>query len=252
MIVVLLTGGFGNRMFQIAFVEYLKDLTGSQVNVYDAGIRSPHASTDLMSGVFQNWKESLVNLNVYTIPNFVEKDLMPYDWKSIIDKTSNLYIIGYFQNYKYIIPSFINKLNFSNEIINKYPAINNTVFLHIRGGDYLTDQKFYLDLDKNYYQNAIKEFPQGTKFSIFTNDMSFAQSKSFLNDISHEFIEESEVDSMYLMSQCKGGICANSSFSWWGAYLNKNRKLVLPSMWYTGVPWYTQGYYFPEATVIDV
>lgn len=252
MIVVLLTGGFGNRMFQIAFVDYLKALTGCQVNVYDAGICSPHASTDLMSEVFQNWKESLVNLNVYTIPNFVEKDLMPYDWKNIIDKTPNIYIIGYYQNYKYIIPSFINKLKFSNEIIEKYPDINKTVFLHIRGGDYLGSWIHDVDLSTNYYPNAIKEFPEGTKFSIFTNDIQYAKTKLFLNGISHEFIQESEVDSMYLMSQCKGGICANSSFSWWGAYLDKNRKLVLPSRWVNDTNLYTKGYYFPEATIIDV
>jgi glycosyl transferase family 25 len=54
------------------------------------------------------------------------------------------------------------------------------------------------------------------------------------------------------MSQCQGGICPNSSFSWWGARLNPNRKLILPSKWFNDSNFYTNGYYFPEATIVDV
>jgi len=54
------------------------------------------------------------------------------------------------------------------------------------------------------------------------------------------------------MSKCKGGICANSSFSWWGARLNPNRSIILPSKWFNDSRLYTDGYYFPEATIIDV
>jgi hypothetical protein len=249
MIIIDLMGGFGNWMFQIAFCEYLKQLTNCQVKTYIT-IYSPHASTDLMSGVFQNWKECLTDNN---IPHhFNEENLLPYDWKDIVSKYSSIRITGYFQNYNYIRPSFLEKLILSNESIKKYPDINNRVFIHIRGGDYIGNWTHDIDLFTNYYPNAIKEFPEGTKFYVFTNDIEYAKTKLFLNGISYEFIQESEVDSMYLMSQCKGGICANSSFSWWGAYLNKNRKLILPSKWFNNTSFYTKGYYFPEATVIDV
>ena len=251
MIVVELKGGFGNWMFQIAFCEYLKQFSNFKPQICIL-THSPHNSTDLMSGVFQNWKESLTKNN--TIHHFNEEFLLPYDWKDVISRFPNIYISGYFQNYNYITSSFLNSLNFinDNEIIKKYPYINNTVFLHIRGGDYLGNWTHDVDLSTNYYPNAIKQFPEGTKFSVFTNDIQYAKTKLFLNGISHEFIQESEVDSMYLMSKCWGGICANSSFSWWGAYLNKNRKLILPSKWFNNARLYTKGYYFPEATVVDV
>jgi len=248
MIIIELMGGFGNWMFQIAFCEYLKQLTNSEVKT-QITIYSQHASTDLMSGVFQNWKSLLDN----NIPQpFNEENLLPYDWKDIVSKYSSIRITGYFQNYNYISSSFLEKLNFQTEIITKYPDINNRVFIHIRGGDYIGNWTHDIDLFTNYYPNAIKEFPEGTKFYVFTNDIEYAKTKLFLNDISYEFIQESEVDSMYLMSQCKGGICANSSFSWWGAYLNKNRKLILPSKWFNDTGIYTEGYYFTEAIRIDV
>jgi len=73
-----------------------------------------------------------------------------------------------------------------------------------------------------------------------------------LNSISYSFVFESEVDSLYLMSQCgAGGICANSSYSWWGAYLNPNRMIVMPSKWYTDSR-YSDGYYFNGVIKLDI
>lgn len=249
MVSIELMGGLGNWMFQIAFAEYLKQIMDSSVRIF-IGAYSPHASTDLMAGLFKNWRNDLTG---YHSPRwFTEENMSLYDWKDIITKTPEIHIIGYYQNYNYITPSFLHKLNLPTEIIRSYPDMHNTVFLHIRGGDYVNHWKHDVGLHKNYYSTAIKEFPEGTKFSVFTNDLNYAKSMEFLNHISYEFITESEIDSLYLMSQCKGGICANSSFSWWGAYLNPTRKLILPSKWFNTSEDFTDGYYFKEGTIIQV
>ena len=85
-------------------------------------------------------------------------------------------------------------------------------------------------------------------FVIFTNDIPYA--RGFLPDT--EIIEESEVDSLYLMSKSKGVICANSSFSWWGAYLNLDRPIFLPSVWFNDKRMNTSGYYFKGSTIVEV
>jgi hypothetical protein len=55
------------------------------------------------------------------------------------------------------------------------------------------------------------------------------------------------------MKECKAGaICANSSYSWWGAYLNTERCITMPSKWFNNNVFYTKGYYFPGVHIISV
>ena len=274
MVVVQLNGGLGNWMFQVAFQEYLKTLTNNDVRLHVHG-KSPHAPSDLMNTIFKNWKSEVFTHGSCTF--FDEPNLIPQNWEQIVNilpeapsseasrcqrilpwsrlcappRRPEVCIIGYFQNYKYITSSFLNKITLPTDSLIRHPGIEDTVFLHIRGGDYLNIPLHYIDLD-NYYVCAIDKFPKGTKFSIFTNDLHYANKMKFLKDIDCEFINESELDSLYLMSQCKGGICANSSFSWWGAYLNRNRTITLPSKWFNSEILYAEGYYFKEATIISV
>jgi hypothetical protein len=86
------------------------------------------------------------------------------------------------------------------------------------------------------------------KFIIFTNDIPYAN--SILPNI--QIIEENEVNTLYLMSKSKGCICSNSSFSWWGAYLNPNRPLCLPSRWFNDVEFTLDGYFFPGCYIHSV
>jgi hypothetical protein len=112
------------------------------------------------------------------------------------------------------------------------------VAIHIRRGDYVNNP-FYIDLTKtDYYEKAINEFPDGTEFLIFSDDPVFCESEWELYDTTNMEVQwgGNEVEDMNLMASCKAHIIANSSFSWWGAWLcpnYPNNKVIAPKKWYS-------------------
>lgn len=108
------------------------------------------------------------------------------------------------------------------------------VAIHVRRGDYVNNP-FYVDLTKtNYYKRAMELFP-GAEFIVFSDDIEWCKHQVAFMDC--EFAEGTELEDMNLMAACKGHIIANSSFSWWAAYLSPySEKVVSPSvetLWYT-------------------
>ena len=161
--------------------------------------------------------------------------------------------MGYWQSYKYfdrikeklwmdfLFPEINNQeaAYFNNKI-----SENNVASLHIRGGDYLTTENrsvFGKGCNKTYYLKAIeiikKRNPEAV-FWGFTNDIDYAKKMVDLKEIKwHNRAELKEYPDwmdMYLMSLCRYNILANSSFSWWAAYLNRNseRLVIAPKEWY--------------------
>ncbi|WP_221391800.1 alpha-1,2-fucosyltransferase [Dyadobacter sp. NIV53] len=126
-------------------------------------------------------------------------------------------------------------------------AENCPVSLHIRRGDYVNNTQFnnqfgFIGLD--YYRNAIKFFKEKSpdcKFFVFSDDLEWV--KENLNS-GQDFIfventgENSDLEDLMLMRACHHHIIANSSFSWWGAWLNpKEDKIVIaPARWYNNLP----------------
>lgn len=106
------------------------------------------------------------------------------------------------------------------------------VAIHVRRTDYV-DNPFYFDLFKDgYYERAMAEFP-GEEFVVFSDDIEWCKQQPIFKGC--EFSEgNSEIEDMNYMAGCKGIIIANSSFSWWAAYLgDDNKKVVAPLEWYT-------------------
>jgi hypothetical protein len=139
---------------------------------------------------------------------------------------------------------------YANEVKQMFSAgigSDTRVALHIRRGDYLKVSQFHVNLwDTGYYQEAVKLFPPDTKFLVFCKDsQGEAQDKDDqewcrrnipLLGIDFEMYEHtvSETDDLNAMAACKGIIGANSSFSWWAAYLNphKDATVVFPKQWF--------------------
>lgn len=183
---------------------------------------------------------------------FVENKHMQYEENcltSTLDK--NCYYDGYWQNEKYFE-------NIKDEIIKtfKFPELDQenmqlgkqlqscvSVSMHVRRGDYLTDPLFRGTCKLEYYKKAIKYIEEKVSpelFCIFSNDIEWCKQEitPLINSAKIKFVtwnkgKESFRD-MQLMSLCKHNIIANSSFSWWGAWLNRNKSkiVIAPQLWY--------------------
>ena len=164
----------------------------------------------------------------------------------------NEYLIGLFQSYKYFDDcrdAILQEFQFDKHLLSKSTIKMsermkqcNSVSIHVRRGDYMNG--YYYNLlgkvcDLEYYQRAIMEIKKhvsNPKFFVFSDDKEYV--------VKHLLLEEAEyadfnigVDSwqgMYLMSQCHHNIIANSTFSWWGAWLNTHHDkiVVAPPRWF--------------------
>lgn len=141
-----------------------------------------------------------------------------------------------------------------------------TVSIHIRRGDYLHPAHHFCNLEVEYYLKAIKENFSPAKdynFVVFSNDIEYT--KLIFKGDNVYFIEpkggekvcsDSEKEDLVLLSLCDHHITANSSYSWWGAYLSKtpNKKVVCPTNWlnsYHPSSWMNGNYYPPTWINID-
>jgi hypothetical protein len=121
----------------------------------------------------------------------------------------------------------------------------NAVSIHIRRGDYVKNELYNGACTLDYYRKAIDAISMrinDARFYLFSDDEQWAQ--DFLKILSIQAVVihwNKKADSyrdMYLMSQCKHHIIANSTFSWWGAWLNKNpqKTVIAPAIWFSDAP----------------
>lgn len=245
MLTISLCGGLGNQLFQLAALDTISKQTNRTPYLTSlVTTKTHHSLENYFNTIFSKWKSYPV-LNL-AAQQSGETSYKFKEWQ--FENSKPVILSGYFQNYRYVSSDFESKLSFPSSSV--LPG----AFLHIRGGDYVNHWLHDVKLN-NYYDLAIQHFPRGTKFFIFTNDVAYAKTFEFLNTIDHEFVNETdELKTLSMMKNCTvGGICANSTFSWWGAYLHrKNRTLVLPSKWFNTPDIYIEGYFFPEAIICQV
>ena len=180
---------------------------------------------------------------------YIEKQNYIYDSDALNTK-ENCYYEGYWQSplYFFDLEGEIKKMftfsipqNENKQIALKMQQVN-SVCIHVRRGDYVNAKSFMGICDITYYEQAIsfikKKNDQPT-FFIFSNDMNWCEEniRPLLGAFEFEFVSHnSKSDSywdMYLMTCCKNMIIANSSFSWWAAYLNitDNPLVIAPDKW---------------------
>ncbi len=173
-------------------------------------------------------------------------------WPKFFSLKSGSYLHGYWQSEKYFKSiekvirddfSFKKPLAEKNLLIANQIHQTNAVSLHIRRGDYLTDAKTNRIMsvcDISYYERAISYMAAKVSnpvFYVFSDDMDWVKQSISITYpsvyVDHNRGEDSYVD-MQLMSLCKHHIIANSSFSWWGAWLNPSAKkiVVAPKLWF--------------------
>lgn len=169
---------------------------------------------------------------------------------SVFTQNDNCYYDGYWQNERYfknirnkVLATFC-PITVSEKNIEYGKLLKNkkSVSIHVRRGDYINNTLYGNICTKDYYLKAIeriKEIKEIDTFCVFSNDIMWCKENlsSFLNECNVIYVDwnhgKNSYQDIYLMSQCNNNIIANSSFSWWGAWLNQNidKTVICPKKW---------------------
>lgn len=275
MIIVQVVGGLGNQMFQYAYAKGLKakgfsvklDITvfehyklhgGYQLGKYNIDIDIATNSEIQRNNKYNFCSKLLYFLNINAAHRVKEKRLLFQ--RRLLQPNNHNYIEGYFQCEKYflsiredIIESFkINSIlsDYTQEIEKKISKAKTSCSLHVRRGDYISDkdaQKTHGTCTLAYYAKALDQINQQNKeveYFIFSDDIAWVKENLKVDNAFYIESKEERVphEDIYLMSLCTHNIIANSSFSWWGAWLNNNEnKIVLaPLRWFANEKMFLQ------------
>lgn len=254
---VIVSGGLGNQMFQYALYLNLKSKGKNVVlDISMYNFNEMHNGYELKN-IFNIEEIEYNNKSLYykyflkLIYKLKNERLVFHDFgyfNSYVFKYNPCYYCGYWQSELYfneIKDKLRTTFNFKqldernklflNQIIN-----TESVSIHVRRGDYIGLDSVSGICDEDYYLKSIKFMNnklKSPKFYVFSNDISYC--KKIFTDSLGEFIyvninssSESYKD-MCLMSKCNHNIIANSSFSWWAAWLNSNSKkmVIRPKKW---------------------
>jgi hypothetical protein len=228
-------GRLANQMFQYASLRGIAATKG-----YDFCIpKTDYGDKWKDNKLFDVFEMGSVK-NVGFIPaEFYPEKQFHYDQEYVDDCSDNVNLHGYFQSEKYfkhIEDSIRKDFTFKDYILE--PCTSNFDFdeiiaLHVRRTDYVSNSINHPPCDLSYYEKALEQFDSNIPVMIFSDDVGWCQSQS-LFDSDRFMISESHNGSidLCLMSKCHYHIIANSSFSWWGAWLARSKKVIAPSRWF--------------------
>jgi len=222
-----LNDGLGNRLFIIATILAISKIQ-SKIPLICPELIYPSSHSPVENHVY--FYRNITQKNIKSIDfctNIVEDNKKFATYVEIPHVKGNIKLRGYFQSEKYfrhikseIMEQFSCPKNIEDILRSTY-NLERSAFLHIRRGDYVNNSYHYIDLN-DYYIRAIKLYPKDINWFILSNDILYCKQLDFLQFENVTFVDRGEIESLWLMSLCNGGICANSSFSWWGSYLQKN------------------------------
>lgn len=234
---VYLQGGLGNQMFQYAAgLSAMKEYPQFTIMKLDASFYEDQEVKIVKDGLTGR----KYDLDVFGIDTDVETA-----------PEGATMLKGFYQNIKEfenvandVRQKFKFKVNFQDNVKNLADEIaskQNPVAIHVRRGDYLYNPNcfsFHGVLDKDYYDNAMKiieEQSDSVDYYVFSEDIDWCR-ENLSTDQNITFIDGSYNDykdtgHLYLMTKCKKHIIANSSFSWWGAWLANSNFVIGPKNW---------------------
>jgi hypothetical protein len=253
-------GGLGNKLFQIAHLLGYCNKYGYTPYIDDKLININNQTT-------VDWSYFIRGIDKREIDSVKVPD--PHEcYGTYFDEPNfgrNVAFHGYYQTEKYfkkitgkILVQFGCPDEKRDEFLKKYPGISNSYFLHVRRGDYVGNPHHFINLS-NYYNKCLAaispELNSGTPLFVFSDDIPYCREMFKNININITFIEDNEINSLWIMSLCgKGGICANSTFSWWGGWLNENsdKKVFFPSRFFPYKPVSTSDLVPSSFTIVDI
>tara|TARA_B100000745_G_scaffold273961_1_gene202680 strand:+ start:20373 stop:21290 length:918 start_codon:yes stop_codon:yes gene_type:complete len=269
MIIINIKGGLGNQMFQYALGRKLSLKTKQQLKLdittlkrVDSG-KDTHRSFTLDAYTIEKNIAADREINRLKYPfGIISKGIQWFRLKmlgqthtgferNILSKTGSMYLDGYWQSPKYfedirnvLLEDFQLTAPLSKTVVSYCAKIDHgtSVSVHIRRGDYVKNPRVLKEFgicSKTYYQKAvsyIQEHVTEPSFFIFSDDIAWVKENIPLPDntkyVSNPALSAEE--ELILMSRCSHNIIANSTFSWWGAWLNQNREkiVIAPTPWF--------------------
>jgi len=266
MIVVRVWGGIGNQLFEYAFGCYLKEMFNCDVyydlNTFQKIDKVRVFELDLIANDLPAFKSNKLFFSKY---RGVKNRLLRYwfmldnkyinevdfDKSGIVDNAPITYLEGYWQTHLYV-SQLVNPLEFYftpkgqiplvlKDYLNTIEADPNSIAIHVRRGDYFQPHNIetYGVCTKTYYckaANYLLSLMEICSFYIFTDDENWVKENiptEYNYKIIKSFDQINDFWYIHLMSKCRHNIISNSSFSWWGAYLNSNPEKIIisPDKW---------------------
>ncbi len=258
MIFCLLKGGLGNQMFQLAAgiakskylnLDLILDLSFLSINQFETDSFTPR-EFELM--IFPKVRQFKISNNIngrnreinnknFNSPFFFER---VFGFNFVLNDyfQSESFFFDYREKIKELFQFDIHNFPEDSLAILTKIKFHKLISIHMRKGDFLKPKinSIHGVVGLDFYLKAIDYFKQrfiNPKFILFSDDPDLAESelKPYLSDL---FVVKNTPKNnswfeMYLMSQCYGNIIANSTFSWWGAYLNQNQNTIIaPKKWF--------------------
>jgi|TARA_Y100000389_G_C17463616_1_gene523686 hypothetical protein len=174
----------------------------------------------------------------------ITEDSFEFDPKFFSSEIKSFDVYGFFQSYKYfenIKNDLIRDFTFKDEIQSKskliYNNLDNPISIHVRRGDYLVNPNHNV-LELDYYKKSMDWLGSKNNYVIFSDDNQWCKQQPLFSSDNIKFAEDltngrEELD-LCLMSLCDKHIIANSTFSWWGAYLSNQETIIVPDKWFKG------------------
>lgn len=232
-------GGLGNQMFQVAHAI----CEGKKHNV-DVKFK-PESNGQLQGNNMSSYVDNILKKLKFErfADNLIHVHQGAFEYRELeFPINEKIEFHGYYQSSKYFYgyenlvkelfsPSYEDK-KFLQE---KYPNIEdkNTLSIHLRRGDYLNFPSIHPTISVEYIEMALKIIGEYSHVFIFSDDLQWAkQNISLKNSF---FVDDlKDYEQIWMMSLCNNNILSNSSFSWWGAFLNKHKdkKVLCPSVWF--------------------
>jgi hypothetical protein len=231
-------GRFGNQMFQYATLYAL----GQDLN-FDIGVpyHNKNENEYFNFCLPDAFSLSAKDLKNHYFSSFYQEPHFNYD-ANILNIPNNTNLKGYFQTEKYFKKykndfkdkEFLFNLNIENTCNS---LLNNRdcelISVHIRLTDYLNFKDSHPVCSLDYYREALNSLPKDANIVLFSDDYGLAL--KFFNDLGlHPFMcgTNNKFLDMCLMTKCEYHVIANSSFSWWGAWLSKSKTTIAPKQWF--------------------
>ena len=257
-------GQLGNQMFQYAATKGIASkldvpfMIPNHREVFNDGIGNEYPI--LLFDVFKlhsprpafNYPYELSSipetlLGTLKTNNYIQEKIFHFDEEFFnLDKSENYSLYGFFQTEKYfkhIQNEILNDFTFKDEITNECRSViqnfKDPIALHIRRGDFVHNSGNHPPLDMEYYKSALELFDSNREVIIFSDDTEWCKEQDLFEsdrfavaEGGHQFYD------LCLMTMCSDFIIANSSFSWWGAWLSRIYKrpgrgrVIAPKKWF--------------------